>query len=83
MVTTAVGGIPELVTHGVAGLVGQARDVAGIATNLATLLDDQGLRRRLGAAGRATVEQRFDLRRSAEELAALFGMVREAESCAS
>ena len=79
VVTTAVGGIPELVTHGVAGLVGRPRDVEEIATHLATLLDDHALRRKLGAAGRATVEERFDLRRSAEELASLFGVVRERE----
>ena len=42
-------------------------------------LDDHALRRKLGAAGRATVEERFDLRRSAEELAGLFGVVRERE----
>jgi len=79
VVTTAVGGIPELVTHGVAGLVGRPRDVEEIATHLASLLDDHALRRKLGAAGRATVEERFDLRRSAEELAGLFGVVRERE----
>src|SRR5439155_14651278 len=73
VVTTAAGGIPELVTPGVDGLVAQPRDVEGIVTSLAALLDDTALRRRLGSAGRATVEQRFDLRSSAEELATLFG----------
>ena len=83
VVTTAAGGIPELVTPGVDGLVARPHDVEGIAARLAALLDDAALRRRLGSAGRATVEQRFDLRRSAEELATLFGVVPERKPCAS
>ena len=83
VVTTAAGGIPELVTPGVDGLVARPHDVQGIAARLAALLDDAALRRRLGLAGRATVAQRFDLRRSAEELATLFGVAPERKSCTS
>src|SRR5262249_18094692 len=50
VVTTAVGGIPELVTHGVDGLVGRPRNVEEIASHLAILLDNHALRRKLGAA---------------------------------
>jgi len=36
------------------------------------LLDDSGLRERLGAAGRARVEREFTLPRMLEEMAALY-----------
>ncbi len=83
VVTTAVGGIPELVRPGVDGLVARPHDVEGIAASIATLLDDAGIRRRLGSAGRGTVQERFDLRNSAQELAALFGVAREPKPCGS
>jgi glycosyltransferase involved in cell wall biosynthesis len=81
VVTTAAGGIPELVTPGAEGLVARPRDVEGIAASIATLLDDADMRRKLGSAGRGTVQERFDVRHSARELAALFGVAREAERC--
>ena len=81
VVTTSAGGIPELVTPGVNGLIARPHDVEGIAASIATLLDDAGMRRRLGSAGRGTVQERFDVRNSAEELAALFGIAREREPC--
>ena len=39
---------------------------------LTTLLDDEDLRRRMGAAGRAVVEERFSLQRLAPQYAAVF-----------
>lgn len=79
VVTTTAGGIPELVKSGVNGLVVPPHDVAGIASNIARLLDDAALRARLGSAGRASVEQHFDQRRTAVEMAILLG-VREKEA---
>ena len=83
VVTTSAGGIPELVTPGVNGLVARPHDVEGIAASIAVLLDDASMRRRLGSAGRETVQERFDVQHSAEELAALFGVAREQEPCVS
>jgi glycosyltransferase involved in cell wall biosynthesis len=74
VVTTAAGGIPELVTPGVTGLIVEPHDIAGIAANIGRLLDDAALRARLGSAGRAAVEERFDERRTAEEMAVLLGV---------
>jgi glycosyltransferase involved in cell wall biosynthesis len=81
VVTTAAGGIPELVTPGVTGLIVEPHDIAGIATNIGRLLDDGALRARLGSAGRAAVEERFDERRTAEELAALLGVTEGSAAC--
>ena len=79
-VSTTVGGIPELVAHGRNGLLAAPRDVGGIASHLAELLDDPARRARLGAAGRSTVEERFDARQAAAALAPLLGQP-EAVTC--
>jgi hypothetical protein len=82
VMTTTAEGIPELVTPSVDGLlVARPHDVEGIVASIAALLEDPALRMRVGLAGRATVEQRFDLR-SAEELATLFGVAPRRAGCA-
>jgi glycosyltransferase involved in cell wall biosynthesis len=47
--------------------------VEAIARHVGALLEDPGRRRELGAAARATVEEDFDVRVAAEQLASLFG----------
>ena len=74
VVTTAVAGIPELVEHGVNGLVAPPRSIRDIARNLEAVLDDATLAHRLGTAARDTVEREFDSRVSASRLATLFGL---------
>lgn len=73
VVTTEVGGIPELITKGVDGFIGRPRDVKGITAMVVELLDDRPRRLALGVAARRTIEQRFDARQGVERLAALFG----------
>lgn len=70
-VTTSVGGIGEVITHGRSGLLASPRDVAAIAGHLLSLLADHGTRRRLGEAARRTVVERFDARDASAELADL------------
>ena len=72
VVTTAAGGVLDLVRDGETGLVAPPHDVAAIARNLTTLLTDPRRRRQLGAAGRAVVEEAFDISVSARRLAALY-----------
>jgi glycosyltransferase involved in cell wall biosynthesis len=73
VVTTPVGGIPELVTDGDNGLLAPPHDAAAVARHLGALLHDPARRARLGARGRSTVEARFDARVAACRLASLFG----------
>jgi glycosyltransferase involved in cell wall biosynthesis len=47
-----VGGIPEVVEHGVSGLLAPAGDYAGFGRNAAILVTDSTLRERLGEASR-------------------------------
>jgi glycosyltransferase involved in cell wall biosynthesis len=51
--------IAELVEDGVSGLLVPPDDVDALATALAHLVDDADMRRRMGLAGRARVEEEF------------------------
>ncbi len=50
VIATAVGGVPEIVTHEQTGLLVPARDVDAMADAIARLLDDSALRSRLAQA---------------------------------
>jgi glycosyltransferase involved in cell wall biosynthesis len=72
VVTTRVMGIPELVEDGVSGLVVSPGSRDALVDAMRRLIDDRGLRDRLGAAGRERVESDYVLAASAEQLRALF-----------
>jgi glycosyltransferase involved in cell wall biosynthesis len=59
VVTTRVGGIPELITDAKDGLLINAGDQDSLARTLISLGLDSTLRQRLGNAGRARVESNF------------------------
>jgi len=58
-VTTNVGGIPELVTHGVNGFMEPVGDIAAQAARTVELLTDDALHQRIAAAGRARAMEQF------------------------
>jgi glycosyltransferase involved in cell wall biosynthesis/peptidoglycan/xylan/chitin deacetylase (PgdA/CDA1 family) len=68
VVASRISGIPELVQDDVSGLLAPPGDAAALAAALRRLADDPGLRARLGVAGRRTVQEGFDVERSAEQL---------------
>lgn len=68
VVTTPVTGIPEVVQHERNGLVVPDRDPAALADALERVLREPGLHARLAGCARASVEDRFDLRRTTETL---------------
>jgi glycosyltransferase involved in cell wall biosynthesis len=72
VVATAVSGIPELIRDGHDGLLVEPDDPRALADALARLHADPALAARLAAAGRETVERRFDGERLARRLADLF-----------
>jgi len=59
VVSTVVGGIPELVTDGANGILVSPGDTVALRHALTTLYDDDGLRRQMGLASRAAIEDRF------------------------
>jgi glycosyltransferase involved in cell wall biosynthesis len=63
VVASRVGGVPEAVVDGRTGLLVEPSRQDELAAALRVLIQDRDLRRRLGAAGRARAEQRFDLER--------------------
>lgn len=63
VVSTSVGGIPELVEEGVTGFLVPSGDSVQLADRLARLLRDPGLRRSFGAAGRRRIEDSFTVTR--------------------
>jgi glycosyltransferase involved in cell wall biosynthesis len=73
VVAVDTGGIGEIVHHGVNGLLATPHDVDAIAGHLAELVTDAGTRRRLGEAGRRTVQEGYDVESAARELHCLFG----------
>jgi glycosyltransferase involved in cell wall biosynthesis len=70
VVVTAAGMNREVLAMGEVGLsAGCERDWVDALT---ALLDDEGLRQRMGAAGRAVVEERFSLHKLAQRYAGVF-----------
>jgi glycosyltransferase involved in cell wall biosynthesis len=61
VVATRVMGVPELVEDGVSGLLVAPGNVDELAGALGKLAGSAGLRESLGRAGRAKVEQAFDV----------------------
>jgi glycosyltransferase involved in cell wall biosynthesis len=74
VVATAVGGIPEIVRDGVSGFLVPPRNPAMAAEKILRLLADDSLRGKMGDAGRAIVEELFDLKRNVAELVELYGI---------
>jgi glycosyltransferase involved in cell wall biosynthesis len=72
VVTTNVGGSSELVIDGVNGFLVPPVVPEALVHRIRQLLDDPGLRARLGRAGRETVIRDFDLRQETARLRELF-----------
>lgn len=61
IVSTAVGGVTELVVDGETGILVPPQDEAALVSSLLRLAGDSALRRRLGEAGRARQKERFSV----------------------
>lgn len=79
VVTTAVGGIPEVVRDGIDGLLCPADDEDALVGALADLVGDPGRRRRMGASARARVEDGYTIAHCADALLEVYA---EALRCA-
>lgn len=72
VIATPVGGVPEMITHEVNGLLVAPGDVAALAAAITRLMSDPPLRARLGAAARETIATRFSLNTAVERLLAIY-----------
>jgi glycosyltransferase involved in cell wall biosynthesis len=72
VLTTPVGGVPQVISHEANGLLVQPGDIEGLAAAIVRLLEAPQLRARLGAAARATIAERFSLDASFERLLEIY-----------
>jgi glycosyltransferase involved in cell wall biosynthesis len=81
VVASAIGVNREIIEDGVNGFLAATDD--DWVEKLRRLLDDPELRRRMGAAGRTTIEERYSLRVHAPRLAATLKAVHDRASARS
>ncbi len=74
VVGTHVGGIPEIITHGLDGLLVPPQDVEGLSAAIIQLAQDRELRSRLRANSMSTAK-RFDTRRHVDRVQTLYDSV--------
>ncbi len=72
IVATRTGGTPEIVEHGVSGLLFPPADAAALAAHVGTLLPDAPRRQQMGDAGRARVEREFTVERHVDGMLNLY-----------
>jgi glycosyltransferase involved in cell wall biosynthesis len=72
VIASAVGGIPEVISNGLDGLLVPPADPAALAEACIRLACSPALRSRLGEAGRATVEERFSLDAMVRQIEAIY-----------
>ncbi len=60
-VSTPVGGVPQVISNGVDGLLFPVDDVDALVEKLAFLMGDEQCKRRIGEQGRARIEEAFSL----------------------
>lgn len=72
VVSTNISGIPEIVQHGVNGLLVPPRNERALAQALETLIGDETLRQTLGRNARRQVEEKFNIAKNILPVLALF-----------
>ena len=68
VITSAIGGIPDIVEHGQTGFLVRPGDGRELASALTQIVENDQMRVAMGMAGRARAEARFDAHSSAERL---------------
>jgi glycosyltransferase involved in cell wall biosynthesis len=72
VVVTRVGGVPEVVTDGVEGLIVPPSDAGALATALEALLQDPARRQQMGAAARTRAIRDYALSTMADRYERLY-----------
>ena len=71
-IVTAVGGMPELVDNGAAGLMVEPSNANELAAAIRYLANDSNELRRLGAAGRARIVEVFNIESTVSRMFEIF-----------
>ncbi|MBS1790438.1 MAG: glycosyltransferase family 4 protein [Acidobacteria bacterium] len=72
VISTNISGVPELIEHGVSGLLVPEKDAEALAAAIAKLMDSPELRRRFGYAAREKICRLFDAEQNIRSLCGLF-----------
>ncbi len=72
VIATRVGGIPEVVSDGVTGILVEPRNVFQLTEAMQTLLRDEDLCSRLGVAAEGLINERFTWEASADSLIKIY-----------
>jgi glycosyltransferase involved in cell wall biosynthesis len=72
VIATGVGGVTEIITDQITGLLHHPADDADLAEKIVAILSDKGLWQRLAEAGRRRVEEQFTIRHFAANIASLY-----------
>lgn len=78
VITSDVGGLPEVVQDGVTGLIVPREDPPAIAEAIGKLLDNKSLREEMGKSGRQFVLQHYEWHENVDRMEALYKKI-EAE----
>ena len=77
VVSTPVGGIPEMVLDGETGILVPPGDDVAIADAIERILGDDELRMRMGQAARTRAHERFDARKTTADLLSVLAEARQ------
>jgi glycosyltransferase involved in cell wall biosynthesis len=72
VVASAVGGIPEVITSGVDGILVPPADPGRLAAGIVALLSDTALRERIAEAGYRTVAERYSIDAQVKRIEAVY-----------
>ena len=83
VITTNVGGIPELIEDRVSGFLVSPGDTDQLARIIDLLATEQDLRKRLGQQGKRIYEEKFTLPRMVQQIEALYDHLLERKGIAA
>ncbi|MCC6234089.1 MAG: glycosyltransferase family 4 protein, partial [Verrucomicrobiales bacterium] len=72
VIAARAGGVPEIVTHELNGMLATPGDLTAYSAALGRLIQDSEYRHRMAEAGRRTVVERFSLERVVDDFETLF-----------
>ena len=75
VVSTRVGGIPEVVQDGTNGLLIEAGDVEALARSIISLASDTSLRKKLGEAARETIVTSYSVEKLMPRLQQIYDSI--------
>ena len=72
VIATSVGGIPEIVIHGVNGYLHDHQDSSGLASSMISLIDSPARREQFGNAAKQCVRENYSKEKFADDIAAAY-----------